>query len=290
MKQYIKLLLSALVIGVLISCGGMEPLKLPASVDAKKTGDLGRGEVIRLKTREDVTVKIKYRNAQDPVAQLILLPGHQGRLMISNQGVPQNKQGKGDFLSRNEKSFVAKGFNIALVDCPSDNCRENKGLLWGFRESEEHAIDIAHVIKLMKDKTPDLPIWLVGAGRGTESVLNVTMRLQDELSGIVLASSTTLSTEFGPEIENFELEKVTLPVMAISHEDSVCKYADPDDQEDIIDELENAKATKLVIMEGGEDLLVAFPGQACHNKSKHMFYTHDDDAVDEISKFIKSQL
>jgi hypothetical protein len=69
---------------------------------------------------------------------LLLFVGGHGGLQIFQGG--SSKSLEGNFLFRSRIEFASHGFNVAVIDSPSD--RMKFPFLYGFRHSEEHSEDI----------------------------------------------------------------------------------------------------------------------------------------------------
>src|SRR5262249_27812683 len=121
-------------------------------------------KVIDISTRPDVTQRMLVLSPQKPKAAAILLAGGHGGLQISPNG--SFGWGKGNFLVRSRQLFEDQGLLVAVVDAPSD--RQSPLYLSGFRGTSEHVMDIKAVIAWLR-KQADVPVWLVGTSRGTQS-------------------------------------------------------------------------------------------------------------------------
>ena len=125
-------------------------------------------ELIIIETRQGVTQKFLILEPDNPVSSVILFAGGHGNLDLSSGAEkPIINWGKNNFLVRVRHEFVQKGFTVAVIDAPCDRKTE-EGMFGGFRTSGKHMEDIDHVIAFLR-KTKDIPVWLVGTSRGTES-------------------------------------------------------------------------------------------------------------------------
>lgn len=91
---------------------------------------------------------------------------------------------------RTRQGFAKHGLIVVTVDAPSAR-QGKKGMLGGFRSSQDHVRDTDAVIAELHELA-DVPIWLVGTSRGTEPVTNIAIASQQRPHGLVLTSSMTV--------------------------------------------------------------------------------------------------
>src|SRR4030042_4967730 len=121
-------------------------------------------KVVDIPTRPSVTQRFVYFAPESPKAAVILFAGGQCGLQIFPNGT--FKWGQGNFLVRTRQLFVKNGLSVAVVDAPSD--RQAAPFLGGFRQKQEHVADIKAIIAWLKQQA-NIPVWLVGTSRGTQS-------------------------------------------------------------------------------------------------------------------------
>jgi hypothetical protein len=121
------------------------------------TAVAAESQLIKVDTRAGVSVSFYYMTRDGAPATVVLLPGGGGGIGL-RAGVPTSQ----NFLVRSREHFAAKGFNVAVVDRPTDR----KELDYEFRISPEHVQDLRHVVSYLR-KGAGLPVWLVGTSRGT---------------------------------------------------------------------------------------------------------------------------
>src|SRR6202035_1160660 len=105
---------------------------------------------------------------------------------------------------------------------PSD--RQQPPYLAGFRGTREHARDLKAVIAWAR-KQADVPVWLGGPSRGTESAAYATTSLTgaDGPDGLVLTSTIlTDSKEFS--VPALPLNRLRIPVLVVHHVDDGCSH------------------------------------------------------------------
>lgn len=229
-------------------------------------------EIRTIPTRPGVTMDflVMAPENEDRHEALILFPGGNGAgsFKIAEGGVVTGWS----FLVRSAGEFVENGSSLFTVSPPSDH---PTGLSTGFRESPEHAEDIASLISYLKQHGYER-IFLVGNSRGTLSAASVGARLKDDkLEGIILTSAL--------EYENFmrwiPLDQLQIPVLMVHHRDDACR----------VSSFEEAKITQAAMsattlvdfteVNGG-----AYPRSTpCDNLSAHGFFGVEKKVVRVIT-------
>ncbi|GGK58875.1 alpha/beta hydrolase [Amphritea balenae] len=242
--------------------------------------NLSAAELVSLKTRGDVTQKFILIKPVNPTATVILFSGGKGILKLSSLfGSPSLGAGQTNFLVRSRKLFADKGLMVAVVDAPSDK-QKNKGMFKGFRSSGEHVTDIDAVITYLK-KQADIPVWLVGTSRGTESAAHVTINSSQQIAGLVLTASMSKRNKSGKAVTMMDLTKITQPTLIASHENDGCANTPPKGAEIIKEKLVNASSADVIFFKGGKET-----GDPCKGLSYHGFLGIEDKVVDKIYEFI----
>lgn len=169
---------------------------------ASSMAALAEDKVIKLDTRPGVSVSFYYMKRDGASATVVLLPGNIGDIELKDD-VPTHN----NFLVRTRDLFAARGFNVAVVNRPSD-----KELEYEFRISPEHIQDLRRVVDTMKIDS-GLPVWLVGTSRGTVSAAAAAIAFGNgELAGLVLTSSVTSLKRMGA-VPAQKLEAIRIPVL-----------------------------------------------------------------------------
>jgi pimeloyl-ACP methyl ester carboxylesterase len=240
-------------------------------------------DLVTLKTRPGIDQKFILIKPNKPVASVILFAGGHGALNLSSfLGSPQFKWGKKNFLVRIRTMFAKDGFLVAVVDAPSDQ-KSKTGMYGGFRNSMYHVEDIDHVISYLR-KQADIPVWLIGTSRGTESATNIAINSKQHPDGLVLTSSVSVPTSKGPALTEVDLKRITLPTLVIANTDDGCRVTPPEGAEKIARMLSNSKRVEVKMFSGG-DAPISKP---CRAMSYHGFLGIEDKVVGYISGFIKS--
>jgi pimeloyl-ACP methyl ester carboxylesterase len=230
--------------------------------------------LVRIDTRAGVAVPVYYMKHEGATATVVLLTGGNGNIQIKN-GIPTSR----NFLVRSRDLFAANGFNVAVVDRPTDAT----DLDGSFRISPEHVEDLRGVIAFLK-KDAAVPVWLVGTSMGTISATAAAIALGGkELAGIVLSSSITSQKRTGA-VPWQNLEAIRVPVLVLHHEFDACKVCVPGDVPLIVQRLKNAPIKKAIYVKGGENP----SGNPCEAMHWHGYIGMEKEAVGIISSWIKS--
>ena len=226
----------------------------------------------------DNRIRLLVGVPSSPVAVVVLFAGDHGALDIQNDG--QIGWGGGNFLVRSRKLFQEQGNITAVIDAPSDKMTSG---LYRFRESEDHAQDVAAVIRHLRAKF-DRPVWLVGTSRGTESVANAAIKLEADLpDGIVLTSSMLRYNKKGPSLLSMKLDKITVPTLIVHHKSDDCKVTPYDKVASLRGELTSSPKVDLLEYQGGEP-----EGDVCDAYHYHGYRGIEEAVVKDISDWIKA--
>ena len=236
--------------------------------------------VIDIPTRSGVTQRFLLLTPEKPKAWVILLAGGDGGLEIQQNGSIGSLSN--NFLVRTRHLFAERGLSVAVVDAPSDRQRL---ALKGFRQTPEHAADIKAVIAWLK-RQKNMPVWLVGTSRGTQSAAYITTELgpdQGGPDGLVL-TSTIISDDKGRAVPELPLENITVPVLVIHHEQDGCKHCPFSGTSGLMKKLTGTPRKELIAVRGGKD-----QGDPCKAMAYHGFNGLERDVVGKIAEWISSQ-
>jgi len=239
-------------------------------------------ELVTLDTRPGVKQSFILVTPDKPVASVVLFAGGHGNLDLSSGfGVPNIGELDTNFLVRTRDLFAKHNFIVAVIDAPSDR-KGKKGMLGGFRDSPEHVEDIDQVIAYLKKKA-DLPVWLVGTSRGTESAAHIAIHSKQSPHGLVLTSSMSKPNKQGTPVTKMALNEITTPVLVVAHQDDACQKTPPGKASVIIKKLRNSKNAELKTFSGGNRP----KSKPCKALSYHGFYGIEKEVVESIAEFIK---
>ncbi len=239
-------------------------------------------QVIKIKPRSGVTLKMLAEDPGDAKAIAVLFPGGSGKVNIRKDGT--FKGTTGNFLTRSRKKFSAHGLVTVLFDAPSDR-KDASGLSFDYRMSEEYAGDIKLAMANLRQAFPALPVWLVGTSRGSTSVANAAANIKvGGPDGVVLTASVGVSSKHGSNILDYDLASVTIPVLVAHHLEDNCSVTPISGARDIKDALSGSKSAELMVIEGGSSGI----GEGCAASTHHGFNEIEQKVVDAIAAWIKS--
>src|SRR5215467_1576633 len=216
-------------------------------------------QVIDVPTRPGVTERFLLIAPDDPRATVVLFAGDDGGLQIAPDGKLGNGSLASNFLVRSRQLFADQRLMVAVVDAPSDRqsmadtMREAwRGSFRGFRQSSAHVADIKAVIAWLQQKA-NVPVWLVGTSRGTESAAYVATQLppsQGGPDGLVL-TSTILADSKARSVPDMELSKLEIPTLIVHHRDDGCWACPYGYTRSLMEKLPAGRRTELLTVEGG---------------------------------------
>lgn len=237
--------------------------------------------VVDIPTRPGVTQRLMLFSPDNPQAAVILFPGGHGGIQITPKGDFQ--WGEENFVVRTRQMFAAKGLLVAVVDAPSD--RQSEPFLGGFRQKSEHVVDIKAVIAWVKQQA-DIPVWLVGTSRGTQSAAFIATQLpvaDGGPDGLVLTSTIVKDSKSRP-VPDMALEKIAIPVLVVHHKQDGCKHCPYAGLSRLMDKLTASPKKELLSFEGGQNR-----GDPCKPMAYHGFNGIEKKVVDQIADWIFSK-
>ena len=240
-----------------------------------------RGEVadkvVDISTRPNVTQRMVVLSPKNPKAAAILLAGGHGGLQISADG--SFAWGKGNFLVRSRQLFADQELMVVVLDAPSD--RQKAPYLSGFRGTREHVADLKAVIAWVR-KQADVPVWLVGTSRGTESAAYAATSLtgKDGPDGLVL-TSTILSDSKEYAVPGLPLDRLRIPVLVVHHVEDGCSHCPYKEISKLTEKLGNSPRKELLPVQGGISR-----GDPCEAWSHHGFNGIESEVVKNIGTWM----
>ncbi|NWK77540.1 alpha/beta hydrolase [Aquitalea sp. LB_tupeE] len=231
-------------------------------------------QMLTLETRPSVTLRLLLLEPHGkPQASLILFTGGEGMLRLGDDG--RLHAGAGNFLVRTRQQWAAQGFQVAVVDAPSDH-PDNLNRA-DFRMSAEHAQDIAVVIDTLRQRAA-VPVWLVGTSRGTTSAAAVAIRLQGKVDGVVLTS--TINRDRG-SVADLALPQLTQPVLVVQHLHDQCKVTLYQNVQPVMDGLQSSRSKEMLLVDGGVD-----KGDPCQPWAAHGYNGIESEVVEKVARWI----
>ena len=236
----------------------------------------------KLNPRPDVSERILIIKPDGlPKASVILFAGGKGKLGVRRNGTIKNA---GNFLVKTRELFASHGLLVAVFDAPSD--RKSKQGMNGYRNTEDHAADVAAVVKRMRELAP-VPVWLIGTSRGSISAANAAARLSPPAGpdGIVLTSTVVKTGNRGQDsVYDTDLERIKVPTLVFHHQSDGCYVTPWEDAKDLAKKLTASPKAVTIGVTGGK------PGKAgkeCKNPSHHGYKGMREEAVERIANWIK---
>ena len=225
--------------------------------------------------------KFLVKQPENAKAVVILFAGGKGALKLHETmfGGAGMYWGAKNFLVRSRAKFAEHGLIVVTVDAPSTH-KGFSGMLGGFRSSKEHVEDIDAVISRVRE-IADLPIWLVGTSRGTESATNIAIASEQSPHGLVLTSSMTVGDHKGQAVTDFDLKAIEMPTLITHHEEDGCSKTRPEDVENIKRRLVNTPLVELRMYKGGQE-----QSHPCRAMSYHGYLGIEEQVVDDIAAFV----
>ncbi len=240
------------------------------------TAVAGEAGLLRLPTRDGVTVPVFWVPQPAATVTLVLLSGGAGTIgRMGDNGWP----GSANFLIRSGRLFAAHGFNLAMVAKPSDL----DGLDPVWRVADAHLTDLRLVLRDLRQRSP-VPIWLVATSQSSISAAAMAIAEQDSglIAGIVLTSSIT-NYRIPNAVPKLALDRIVVPVLVMHHRHDACFACRPWEAANIFDGLKRAPVKKLLLVEGGGPP----SGDPCEPHHHHGFIGMEQEAVDAIAAWIR---
>ncbi len=271
--KWILILLTFVAAGCAVQ---VKEITKPARVNRVSDKDNIEQYHVVVSKREGAEQVFLFIKVKRPVASVILFPGGSGTLNIENGVLGQ---GNSNFVVRSRFRFAAEGFNVAVVDSPSDYRN-----LRGARDTLFHALDIKGIIAYLREAC-NVPVWLVGTSRGTISAANAASRLKEGgADGLVLTSTLFITGGNGGTIWDVDLGSITVPTLFVHHKKDRCRLTPYTPGAAEIKDLRNASKVEQIAFEGG----LRGRGRHCDGQGPHGFLGIEDEVVRAIGKWIKA--
>jgi pimeloyl-ACP methyl ester carboxylesterase len=241
-------------------------------------------EAVDIASRPGVTQRVLVLAPKAPEAVVLLIPGGGGNIGLAADGRPERG---GNFLVRSRQRFADQGLATLVLDVPSDRTDLNGS----FRESREHAEDIAAVVRWAREKF-DKPVWLVGTSRGTQSAAGAALLLKDGAAPDGLVLSSTILGRSPPRartavtarpVTEMPLGQLKVPVLVVHHAQDPCTVCDPARLPELMAKLP-AGHSQLMTFSGGISV-----GAACDPFSHHGYNGIEDRVVADIAAWIRAR-
>ena len=236
-------------------------------------------EIVTLQTRAGATQSylLSVPDGAIPQAIAMLFPGGRGAINLREQDGSIRVTGN-NFLTRSRGEFVRRGVATALLDAPSDHAA---GMSDEFRMGLPHTSDIKAVLVDLKRRFPGLPVFMVGASRGTASVAYSGREFGNNVAGVILTASLFLihpirDSYKAPALGQFNFPTIRAPLLFVHHRDDACSITP------YREAARFAGRYPLVSVKGG-----APPqSEACEGQSAHGFFGMEAPTVDAIANWM----
>ena len=253
--------------------------------------------ITTIATRTGVTVPVMIidKSADNPpaVGTLIMFAGGNGQLnLLTNWPTDQaglqthDTDSSANFLVRQRNNFAANGFNVILMDVPSD---QSTGYSTSpdFRKSTKHQTDISKVIGYAR-QTFGVPVWLVGTSRGSTSavkgaLIDVQQATLDGPDGFVVTSTVTESGDYD-NVLAMDLKDIDLVAMMVADTGDICALTPPIGVNEIARRLVTAPDFRGLFVTNTTDPVD--PTDQCNATGYHGFSNAEGKVVTPVSNWI----
>jgi pimeloyl-ACP methyl ester carboxylesterase len=220
---------------------------------------------IEVPTRPGITIPVYWTPVAKSIGTVLLFPGGNGVVSAV----------RNNFLLRVAPGFSDAGFNVAVMDVPSD---EPNGTPWQFRGSDKHTKDIAAVVAMLKARSP-VPLWLIGTSNGSISAgIGAASVGPPFVAGVVLTSSV-----WSRGMQQIAAERIRVPVLIVHNRDDGCIVSPFGETEAFRARLTAAKPVAFIAVSGGQSR-----GEACQAMSPHGYLGIENQVVPQILEWIKT--
>ena len=121
----------------------------------------------------------------------------------------------------------------------------------------------------------DVPVWLVGTSRGTESAAHLAIHSTQNPAGLVLTSSMSERNAKGTALPDMALSRVAIPTLIVAHDQDACPKTPPAGAHAIAGLLTAAPAVEVKLFSGGDRPR----SKPCQAMSYHGFLGIEDEVV-----------
>ena len=193
----------------------------------------------------------------------------------------------GFYAMDNIDFFPSKGITFVVVDCPTDQ--------WGtsqrspdpfscsdsYRSSEQHASDIALLIKNLKDTQGIEKIYIMGHSYGSMSSRWLSIRLGDQIQGSIHSASISRAgggrfTDYGSTVPQIDMTQASAPWVFLHNKDDQC-------QNTTYSAAKASAGTKIISVRGG-----APSGDPCGKGHYHSYQGRELDALNAVANWIQT--
>jgi dienelactone hydrolase len=233
---------------------------------------------VDIPTRPGVTQRFLIITPEKSRAAVILFAGGDGGVTLHADGrIPKLA---GNFLVRSRQLFADQGLTTVVIDAPSD--KQSPPYLSGSRQTPEHVADVKAVIAWLREQA-QIPVWLVGTSRGTQSAGFIATQLPPAdggPDGIVLTASVVRDSR-SRAVPEMALERVRIPVLVAHHRQDNCRVCLFSDVPLLMDRLTATPRKELMAFDGGISV-----GNPCEARAYHGFNGIEREVIERIAGWI----
>jgi hypothetical protein len=243
-------------------------------------------ELDRMSGGQPVVISALVQMAPQPNAKaLFIFPGWPGIPRI------EQKEGAPAFLYLQEHfekmrpTLHAAGISTVTVDCPTDqwgsrganptSCSDN------YRSSEQHAQDVAALIKKIKSTKGLDHIVIMGHSYGAVSSHWLSVRLsQGEVQAAIHSASQTIAgggpyTQYASSMASFKHADAKVPFVYLHHQNDLCRFTPYSFA------VKNAPKGRLITVQGGNRW-----SDPCGKASYHSYSDRTTQLADALVAFV----
>jgi hypothetical protein len=226
-------------------------------------------EIVRVSGRPGITQAylLLYDKQSKPKVAAVLFPGGDGLMNLHQQGDKIELDYKGNFLVRTRTLLRDPEVAVAAVDAPSDLLR--RGYSDQFRQSKDHADDVAAVVKDLRERFAGAKIFLVGTSRGTVSAAYAGRALGKSIDGVILTSTVSKASLSGTGVSGFNYGDLQVPLLIVHHVQDSCNVSPYSGVEGL------AGSYTLISVRGGKRP----ESDACEARSAHGYFGKEEETI-----------
>jgi len=256
-----------------------------------RAGQTPRVQFVTTGTPDTAACRWRLVTVPDVAAALILLDGRDAAVPGNDDGdVSTNDDNKFGFLERNSDAFAEQGFLVALPAEPVPEQEKNTGCKNPDEYTENIAAIISHIAEMYH-----IPVWIVGMDTGTLPAVSYAVVARDTMAGVVLLAPPVrfrdsildrLPDRSRRGILAGTLERITAPVLLVTHRNDDCYESPPSGILMIRNRLRRARYFDIMYMYTNSSSQK--DGDPCGSCSYHCFHGMDKIVVSKIARYIRS--
>ena len=229
--------------------------------------------------RPNVFMNVVVLTEHEAKNKKVILVVKGGDANVDIKGLFTANRGGMVYLYKNEDLFLNS--NISLVDtgCPTDKLLSYNNCADHYRKSAQYTNDFKSIIDFLKDKYQFQKFFIFGHSSGGISSKWLSVHLEDELSGAINSSAMTSSRgsdNLAHSVVGFDMDKIKIPVLNISHKDDKCLTTP-------YHTVKSYSKNNLVTVLGGGS-----SGPLCEDTNHHSFEGRQRGVARAIAKWVST--